>query len=411
MGSLLEEELALLRGRDDFVQPGVQTAPAYNRMYWNFTRGINSGEVIYVQNYNIKDLNNDGVFDALDASKAYPQGHGDAYGHYLTALKGYYGLIVNQNFDWVPRTEAVTILGKPVQVDYLDERKFAASAAAVGQTGLDVMKLVFRQSYRSGDVQGWSRFGETRVNTNRVVTTERHWGLDHWASRVGQGSYLHWVIGNATLPAVDPDPSHEGIQKIDRTTVPELGQLPLIYREVQQVLDNAEAGMTPLGLPRDGVAFDINPNLVTGASPKGHYEQMFDRTVGTLENAAMAFEEARSMSSAIRGEEDNQEEVKSKITDSERAVTAQLIEIYGTPYSDDIGPGKTFPQDYVGPDLVHYLYVDMPEHIFPDVVNDEAKEFEIGILGYPPEWQGVATPDKFHEFPLLTNYHFGCDCG
>ena len=404
VGSLLEEELALLRGRDDFVQPGVQTAPAYNRMYWNFTRGINSGEVIYIQNYNIKDLNNDGVLDALDASKAYPQGHGDAYGHYLTALKGYYGLIINQSFDWVPRTEAVTIMGKPVAVDYVDERKFAAAAAAVSQTGLDVMKLVFRQAYRSGDVQGWTRFGETRVNTNRVVRSERHWGLDHWASRVGQGAYIHWVLGNATLPAVDPDPSHEGIQKIDRTTVPELTQLPLNYREVQLVLDNAEAGITPLGLPRDSVAFDINPNLVTAASPKGHYEQMFDRTVGTLENAAMAFEEARSMSSAIRSEGDNLEELRSKIMDSERAVTSQLIEIYGSPYSDDIGPGKTFPQDYVGPDLVHYTYVDKTDHIFPDTVNDGAKEFEIGILGFPPEWQGVATPDKFFNFPVLTNY-------
>ena len=404
VGSLLEEELALLRGRDDFMQPGVQTAPAYNRMYWNFTRGINSGEVIYVQNYNIKDLNNDGVLDALDAAKAYPQGHGDAYGHYLTALKGYYGLIVNQNFDWVPRTEAVTILGKPVQVDYLDERKFAASAAAVSQMGFEVMELVFRQSYRSGEIKGWTRFGETRSNTNRVVASVRHWGLDHWASRVGQGAYLNWVVGNSLLPSVDPDPSHEGIQKIDRTTVLELTQLPLNYRQTQQILDNAEAGLTPLGLPRDSVALDINPNLVTGATPKGHYEQLYDRAVGTLENASLAFEEARTMSEGIRSQEDSLEEVKSKILDAERAVTSQLIEIYGSPYSDDIGPGKTFPQDYVGPDLVHYLYVDMPEHIFPATVNDEAKEFEIGILGFPPEWQGVATPSEFFKFPVLTNY-------
>ena len=404
VGSLLEEELALLRGRDDFMQPGVQTAPAYNRMYWNFTRGINSGEVIYVQNYNIKDLNNDGVLDALDAAKAYPQGHGDAYGHYLTAVKGYYGLIVNQNFDWVPRTEAVTILGKPVQVDYLDERKFAASAAAVSQMGFEVMELVFRQSYRSGEIKGWTRFGETRSNTNRVVASVRHWGLDHWASRVGQGAYLNWVVGNSLLPSVDPDPSHEGIQKIDRTTVLELTQLPLNYRQTQQILDNAEAGLTPLGLPRDSVALDINPNLVTGATPKGHYEQLYDRAIGTLENASLAFEEARTMSEGIRSQEDSLEEVKSKILDAERAVTSQLIEIYGSPYSDDIGPGKTFPQDYVGPDLVHYLYVDMPEHIFPATVNDEAKEFEIGILGFPPEWQGVATPSEFFKFPVLTNY-------
>jgi len=140
----------------------------------------------------------------------------------------------------------------------------------------------------------------------------------------------------------------------------------LIYREVQQVLDNAEVGLTPLGLARDSLALDINPNLVTGAASKGHFEQLYDRTVDTLENAAMAFEEARTMSKAIRSEGDSLEEVKSKIDDNERALTTSLIELYGTPYTDDIGPGKTYPQDYAGPDLVHYLYVDMPEYVFPE---------------------------------------------
>jgi hypothetical protein len=398
--SLLEEELGLLRGRDDFMQPGVQTAPAYNRLYWNFTRGINSGEVIYTENYNIKDLNTDGVIDAADAAKAFPQGHGDAYGHYLTALKGYYGLIINNKFDWVPRTEAVTILGKAIQVDYVDERKFAAAAGSVSQTGLEVLKLVFRQSYRSGDAVGWDRFGETRQNTNRAVTTVRHWGLDHWASRVGQGAYLNWVVGNSMLPEVDPDPTHEGIQKIDRTTVPELGQLPLIYREVQQVLDNAEAGLTPLGLARDSLALDINPNVVTGANPKGHFEQLYDRTVGTLENAAMAFEEARTMSAALRSEGDSLEDVKAKIQDNERALTTKLIEIYGSPYTDDIGPGKTYPQDYVGPDLVHYVYVDMPENLSPEEIRGGTNGIAIKILAPPSSWQGLLVPDEFDDFPI-----------
>ena len=417
--SLLEEELALLRGRDDFMQPGVQTPPAYNRLYWNFTRGINSGEVIYTENYNIKDLNTDGVIDAADAAKAFPQGHGDAYGHYLTALKGYYGLLINNKFDWVPRSEAVTILGKAIQVDYVDERKFATAAGSVGQTGLEVLKLVFRQAYRSGEAVGWDRFGETRRNTNRVVATERHWGLDHWASRVGQGAYLHWVVGNSMLPEVDPDPTHEGIQKIDRTTVPELGQLPLIYREVQQVLDNAEAGLTPLGLPRDSLALDINPNVVTGPNPKGHFEQLYERTVGTLENAAMAFEEARIMSSAIRSEGDSLEDVKAKIQDNERALTTKLIELYGTPYTDDIGPGKTYPQDYSGPDLVHYVYVDMPEYTFPESTGENGREFSIPLPGVPKAWEtntsgnfyGIWEADKaansaFYnaiQFPVLTN--------
>lgn len=89
--SLLEEELALLRGRDDSLLPGVQTAPVYNRMVWNYTRGIDAGEVIYALNYNIQENPNqspDGVINAADAAVMFPQGHGDAYGHYLTALKG-----------------------------------------------------------------------------------------------------------------------------------------------------------------------------------------------------------------------------------------------------------------------------------------------------------------------------------
>jgi hypothetical protein len=53
--SLLDEELTLLRGRDDFLVPGSTTAPVYNRFFWNYTRGINAGEVIYALNYNISE--------------------------------------------------------------------------------------------------------------------------------------------------------------------------------------------------------------------------------------------------------------------------------------------------------------------------------------------------------------------
>jgi hypothetical protein len=84
--TLLEEELALLRGRDDFLLPGVELRPVYNRLVWNYTRGIDAGEVIYALNYNVLDQDTDGVVDADDARRLYPQGHGDALGHYLTAL-------------------------------------------------------------------------------------------------------------------------------------------------------------------------------------------------------------------------------------------------------------------------------------------------------------------------------------
>jgi hypothetical protein len=162
--SLLDEESALLRGRDDFLSPGVQLNPVYNRLYWNYTLGINSGEVIYALNYNILDQNNDGVVNANDAAILYPQGHGDAYGHYLTALDNYYALLVNPNFDWVPRIETVSVLGAAVSVDYQDERKFAAAAAAVARTGRQIFDLTWRADYHPDTSSGWNYFGASREN-------------------------------------------------------------------------------------------------------------------------------------------------------------------------------------------------------------------------------------------------------
>ena len=50
----------------------------------------------------------------------------------------------------MPRIEAVTVLGKPVSVDYQDERKFAAAAGAVARTGKQIFDLTWRQDYQSG---------------------------------------------------------------------------------------------------------------------------------------------------------------------------------------------------------------------------------------------------------------------
>ncbi|NBW46502.1 MAG: hypothetical protein EBR45_13260, partial [Betaproteobacteria bacterium] len=152
VASSIDEELALLRGRDDSVSPGVITAPAYNRLYWNYTGGINSGESLYATNYNIKEKSGsstaNGVIDESDAQSMFPQGHGDAYGHFLTALTGYYRLLNNSNFTWTPRAEAVTVMGQAVTIDYRDERKFAATAASLARTSQQVCELVYRKEYQ-----------------------------------------------------------------------------------------------------------------------------------------------------------------------------------------------------------------------------------------------------------------------
>lgn len=382
--SLLEEELALLRGRDEFLQPGTEISPVYNRLVWNYTRGINSGEVIYALNYDILDQDFDGVVGPADAAHLYPQGHGDAYGHYLTALKGYYSLILDTNFDWVPRIEAVTILGQPVSVDYQDERKFAAAAAATARTGRQVFDLTWRQDHQSGEGNGWKHFSKTRASNKRT----RQWGMDQWASRTAQGAYYNWVVGNAILPDVDPDPTHEGIQKVDRTTVPELQQLPVVVDSLQIDLDNAEAGLTPLGFPETSIPFDLNPDTIVNSSRTTHFEQIFNRAKVALKNAVVAFDEAKDVTSLMRSEQDSLDDLRAAVRSQELSFTNSLISIYGTPYPDDIGPGKTFKQGFAGADLLHYMYVETVERNFGNLVSagQVANTHRVDIQDLPSLW-------------------------
>ena len=408
MANLLEEELGLLRGRDDFMQPGVETGPVYNRMFWNYTRGIDAGEVVYALNYNIQEDQGedlDGAINAADAARMYPQGHGDAYGHYLTALKGYYKLLSDNDYTWAPRTEAVTVLGKAVQVDYMDERKFAAAASALSRTGKQVFDLTWRQDYESDKDAGWSHFSKTRTSDRRShveaeqdVYSKRQWGLDHWASRTGIGSMVNWAFGNAMLPPEDTDPDHEGIQKIDRTTVPELQELAATALALQVNLDNADAGLNPLGLSDKAIAFDINPDKVQAET---HFEQVYERAIKTLNNAVLAFDDAKDVTRMMRSEEDSINELQSQVDKEEMALKHNLIELYGTPYSDDIGVGKTYKQGYDGPDLLHFTYMDDDELNatsglvgFGSVLNpSETLEFKLDVQTVPTQWDGTGKKD------------------
>jgi len=311
----------------------------------------------------------------------FPQGHGDAYGHYLTALKGYYSLLLDNDFDWVPRIEAVNILGKPVAVDYQDERKFASAAAAVARAGKQTVDLTWRKDFQPSSSEGWEHLSESRENDKRLAgPVTRYWGTDHWATRTGQGAYLNWVMGNAILPDVDPDPSHEGIQKVDRTTVPELMELAYTLEDLQVGLDNAEAHLSPLGMPEDSIAFDINPQEVAGHDGHTHFEQTLERAMGALNNAVVSFDDTKDMTRLMRSEQDSLADLQTSIDKEELAYTHTLIELYGTPYADDIGPGKTYIQGYQGPDLLHYSYVDLPETVFPSLWSyQEELEWELEI--------------------------------
>ena len=264
--SLLEEELKLLRGRDNRLLPSVQTYPFYNRLIWNFTGGMDGGVAAYSLNYNLTDIAGpqgvpDGVINEWDARASFPQAHGDAWGHYLTALKSYYRLLRNPNFTWVPRIEAVLVGGVPVSVDYLDERNFAKAAAARARTGAETVNLTYRDFYTEDPGGQWKGYKDT--------DSSRAWGVSEWASRAGQAALFDWAVGNALLPDIDPtltdpDPAndHTGIQVIDRRTVTELGDIASAYYQIQSEVDNADLGLNPLGLEKNTIPFDIDPAAI-----------------------------------------------------------------------------------------------------------------------------------------------------
>jgi hypothetical protein len=364
VSSSLEEELGLLRGRDDFLSPQVTQAPFYNRLFWNYTRGIDSGEVLYAVNYNIKEKvgssTEDGIINAADAQRMFPQGHGDAYGHYLSALKGYYKLLTNPSFTWKPRIESLNVLGNTISVDYQDERKFAEAAANVATVAEQVVKLTHRQQYHDDPAAGWEHFSDGKENTQTGKT--RRWGLDEWVSRSTQGAFFHWMVGNAMVQ--EEDFENSGIQKIDRTTVVELQRLPILAESFQTTYDNASAHLNPLGLSPGAIAFDISPAEMQ--SGNSHYKQVYDRALSAVLNAKGSFDQAGRMTRLLRNQENQIDDFNTAINDQETAYTYNLIDIYGTPFPGDIGPGKTYAQGYAGPDLTNWFVVDRKTSVLID---------------------------------------------
>jgi hypothetical protein len=397
--SLIEEELDLLRGRDDSLLPSTHVYPFYNKLIWNYTRGINGGEVAYSLNYGIEDVTGEGTIDEADARKMYPQGHGDAWGHYLTALSGYYRLLRNPNFTWVPRIEAVLVGGVPVSVDYYDERKFATAAAAKARTGAELVNLTYRSFYTETPEGQWLGYQDS--NTNRA------WGLAQWGCRAGQGALFDWLTANAILPSVS---SNTGIQKVDRTSVTELRDIVAAYQDVQDQVDKADAGVNPLGLAKNVIPFDISPTDIDQG--KTHFEQIYERAVKAMNNAITVFNHANNSTQILRRQADNISDFQKNVTEREADFNNRLIEVFGYPFPEDIGAGKTYPTAYNGPDLYHYAYLDSSQWAAQvnlparsiSVVFDDLTVSSDGSLGATPKAVTFNIGENAMQFVKPSNW-------
>lgn len=341
LSSQIEEELALLRGVYD-----NKARPVYNRLFWNFTKG--EGEAAYATAYNISDVTLDGFIDEDDAMVLYPQGHGDAWGHYLTAIRGQYELLAHPFFNWISRSELYSLQDIVFDVDFLDERKFAQVAAAKAKAGAEVVQMTYRDSYVADPESQWQGYIDTDVN--------RAWGVEGWARRSGQGAYFDWVTANALIPAEHPNSSYTGIRKVDRTTVKDIAVVSANMNDIQQTYEDANGGMNPLGIAGNTVPFDIDPSQLEGGDT--HFEQVYDRAVDALVNAVFIFDEANKAENLIRKIANNEVDFRRSVFEQDMAYRNQLIEIFGTPYAGTIGSGQAYPAGYLGPDTQLYMYVD-----------------------------------------------------
>ena len=370
--NLLDEELALLRGRDlsaDYAESWKAKVepwnyPVYNRLQWNMTSDIMGGQVAYVENYGLRDVcgaadaekpdEPDGVIDGYDAANLYPQGHGDAWGHYLSALKGYYALLRHPNFGWRPQIEGILVGQTAVTIGYLHEKRFAQAAELKARVGEKIVADTYRQNYVAGERDTWLQAeDEVTWEDNAGHEVRRAWGTDEWATRAHLGAYYDWLTVNALLPGRTNETGQ--VRMLDRESTKELGAIAASARRIQVTSDSADAGLNPLGLSENAIPFDISPSEIDAG--KTHFEQAYERARRAVKVAKDVFDRVKGVSDRLRDQ--NAEATFSHgVDDEEAAINRRLIEIYGYPYDDDIGPGKTYPKDYNGPDIHHYYYVE-----------------------------------------------------
>ena len=367
--SLLDEELALLRGRTGASAPTTRLGPYYNRLLWNFTKGITAGEVAYAVNYDVSGTETVALSEE-QAARVYPQGHGDAYGHYLSALKGWYRLLRNPYFSWgAPAQGEMNVADVAVNVDYCEEAKFAEAAADLAKTAADVVDLTARKAWRD---QGGGGYLDS--------DTDNAFGTGEWASRGAYGALVNWVTANSILPrsaAEEGDALADfddpGLMRIDRGNVDELADICAAVDRIVRVQDRIDAGLNPLGLSDNAVPFDISPKGASDGT-NTHFEQVRDRAKTALANAKAVLDRAQTQSNRMRLIEETANQYADQIAEEEEDYEEQLLQIFGSPYSDDIGPGKTYVQGYEGPDLIHYMWMDLAKYGIDDLEDDQVKE-------------------------------------
>jgi hypothetical protein len=359
IADLLDEELALLRGRE---LPGTPADWVKESIYYPSFSGL-SGDTAEMAVYNRLPPNAVGingaayrsnyqVADNYEAAVKYPQGHGDAYGHYLSALRAGIDLL-RSGVAGFPEDFLGSVVDIVVGTEAGGEsvRQLAEAALARAQTVAQVCDLLHRRDYRenSEDPRALDLF----VDPN----PERAWSMGEWTRRGALGSYLDWAVVAHWAPTDEEGP-------VRRDSLAELEQTAGMVSRFQERLDAAGAGLDPLGLLQNVVPFGIDPSGLLPGSGRSHFEQVHDAAARAVANARKAFEVANQADQRLRESDRTFEDFADKVEDTAVDFDQQLIEIFGLPSPDDpqdndLDPAtEDFAESQSHPDLTNFLLTD-----------------------------------------------------
>ncbi len=283
-----------------------------------------------------------------------------------------------------------------LEVDYLDERKFAEKAAARARAGSAIVQQTYRAAYTADPDGQWQGYTD--------VDAARAWGVKEWGKRAGQGAYFDWLAANALLPAEAPDRASgqpaENLEKLDRTSVAAVAEIASALSEIQSVLDDATLGVTPVGVGEDAVPFDIDPARLDrgSANTATHFQQIYERAATALKNAVTAFDYANEADQRLRQVATTTQELTDRALDQDTAFRNRLKKVFGSPYAGTIGSGKLYPAGYQGPDLFLWQYVDRTTAA--QYVPPESGAYQ-GIFTTPPNYEVTMIPKGFQTLYSL----------
>ena len=182
----------------------------------------------------------DGFINEDDARSLYPQGHGDSWGHFLSAMGMHYELLQQPVFQWNSRSELYSLMENVLEVDYLDEKTFAKVAAAKAVTGRDIVRNTYRLHYTQDPDGQWQGYTDDNYPA-------RAWGVSEWGNRTGHAAYFDWAVANAILPDQAEDASSveitENLDLIERSVArDDIGLIATGLYEIQLAMDEANSG-------------------------------------------------------------------------------------------------------------------------------------------------------------------------